>query len=44
MFAEVTRVVTQSQIDWHNTIIYSIIATLVCYVVLRIVRQFTKKK
>lgn len=42
MLAQVRTVVTQSQIDWHNTIIYSVIATLVVFVVFRIIRALVK--
>ena len=43
MLAQIVRVTqSQSQIDWHNTIIYSIIATLVVFVVFRIIRVLGK--
>jgi hypothetical protein len=42
MLAQAKVVITQSQIDWHNTIIYSIIATLVAFVVFRIIRALGK--
>jgi hypothetical protein len=42
MLAQVRTVVTQSQIDWNNTIIYSIIATLIAFVVFRILRFLGK--